>query len=57
MMADPWGPQFAYLEDAPRDWVAGFAVFTFRNGDLQPPELVTVIEPGAVFFRGKVIDV
>jgi hypothetical protein len=56
-MADIYGPQFEYLEDNPRNWRAGFAVFTFRNGDLQPPELVTVIEPGAVFFRGQVIDV
>jgi len=56
-MADIYGPQFQYLEDNPRNWRSGFAVFTFRDGTLLPPELVTVIEPGAVFFRGEVVDV
>lgn len=56
-MADIWSPQFQYLEGNPRNWVSGFAVFTFENGRLLPPELVTVLEPGAVFFRGETIEV
>jgi len=57
MLADPWGPQFAYVEQGPRNWRAGFAVLTFREGVLMPPELVQVIEENAVFFRGNRIEV
>lgn len=39
MLADPWGPQFTYMEQGPRQWRAGFAVLTFNNGILMPPEL------------------
>jgi hypothetical protein len=56
-LCDPWGPQFSYLEDNPRNWRSGFAVFTFRNKVLMPPELVTVLEPGLVHFRGQTIEV
>lgn len=56
-MADPWGPQFAYLEDNPRNWRSGFAVFTFRDGEMLPPELVQVLEEGRVYFRGEIIEV
>lgn len=57
MMADPWGSQFAYCEQGPRNWRAGFAVLTIKNGLLMPPELVQVIEEDAVFFRGNRIEV
>lgn len=57
MLADPWGPQFAYIEQGPRNWRAGFAVLTFRDGLLMPPELCQVIEEDAVFFRGNRIEV
>jgi hypothetical protein len=56
-LADIYGPQFQYLEDNPRNWVAGLAVFTFKDGEMLPPELVTVLEPGVVFFRGQQIEV
>lgn len=56
-IADPWGPQFAYLEDSPRQWVSGFAIFNFKDGELMPPELVTVIRPGAVAYRDRLIEV
>lgn len=56
-LADPWGHAFAYLEDNPRNWVAGFAMFTIAKGVLMPPELITVLRAGAVAFRGKVIEV
>lgn len=48
---------FHYAEDDPRNWRSGFAVFTFRDGELMPPELVTVIGPRAVWFRGEVVTV
>lgn len=57
-LADPSGPQFVdYLEDNPTNWRSGFAVLTFHNGRLLWPELVHAIAPGAIQFRGQVIDV
>jgi hypothetical protein len=49
-LADVDGPQFAYLEHNPVMWASGFAVLTFRNGVLLPPELVEVVN-GEAFFR------
>lgn len=54
MLADPWGPQFHYMEQGPRNWRSGFALLTFRNGILLPPELGQVISPDELFFRGTV---
>lgn len=56
-IADPFDEQFQYMEDNPRNHRSGFAVFTFSGGVLMPPELVTVLEPGVVYFRGKSIEV
>ena len=53
-LADPHGPQFRdYMEDNPRNWRSGFAVLTFKAGRLMWPELVHVIAPGVVEFRGE----
>lgn len=57
MLADPWGPQFTYVEAGPRNWSSGFAVLTFQDGRLRPPELCEVIEEDAVWFRGNRIEV
>jgi len=57
-LADTYGPQFRdYLEDNPRNWRSGFVVLTFKDGKLLWPELVHVIEPGIVEFRGETIEV
>lgn len=57
-LAEPYGPQFAdYTEDAPRNHRSGFAVLTFRNGRLLWPEVVHVVKPGVVEFRGKTWNV
>ena len=58
-MATVYGPTFGYLEASPRNWRSGFAVFTFVNGRLIPPELVTVWdeERGEISFRGQIIKV
>lgn len=58
-LANPWGPQFLYMEDGPRNWRSGFAVLTFRKGRLMPPELLEVIDEdqGLVFFRGQTVKV
>lgn len=56
--SQPDTPQFAYLEGHPgSNWRSGFAVFTFREHKLMPPELVQVIQPGVVWFRGEWIEV
>lgn len=55
-MAAVSGPQMAYAEDNPQNHRSGFAVLTFHEGRLLPPELVEVIdeERGLTAFRGKV---
>jgi len=56
-MADPYGDQFAYIEDGPRNWRSGFAVLTFVKGQLLTPELCRVVEEGVVDWRGDLIEV
>jgi hypothetical protein len=56
-LADPWAEQFAYLEDGARNWVAGCAELEFRNGELLPPSLCTVLRPGTVSWHGELIEV
>jgi hypothetical protein len=51
-LAAPTGPQFTYSEDAPTPHGEGFAVLTFRDGRMQPPELVEVVD-GVAIFRGQ----
>jgi len=53
-LADPFGPQFEYQEDNPRNHRSGFAVLTFHKGRLLWPELVHVLTDGEVEFRGKI---
>jgi predicted MPP superfamily phosphohydrolase len=58
-LACPQGEQFTYGEDAPANHRSGFAVLTFHQGRLMPPELLEVVDEdaGLVFFRGQVIQV
>lgn len=56
-LADTYGPQFKYLEDGFRNWRSGFAVLTFKDGELLWPELVFARAPGEVEWRGEVIEV
>jgi len=53
-LADPLGAQFEYLENNPTPWCSGFAVLTFLNGKLLPPELCEVHD-GIAYFRGQVV--
>lgn len=50
---------FMYSESNPANHRSGFAVLTFHNGKLMPPELCEVIDEdaGLVYFRGQVISV
>jgi predicted phosphodiesterase len=56
-MANLDDPSFEYAEDSPKNWRSGFAVLTFWDGKLMPPELCEVISEGLVYFRGQVIEV
>lgn len=56
-LSDLASEQFAYAEDNPANHRSGFAVLTFKDGRLLWPEVVHVLEPGKVEFRGEVIVV
>lgn len=56
-LSDTYGMQFDYAEDNPRNWRAGFAVLTFRDGKLLLPELAQVWDDERVQFRGELISV
>lgn len=53
-LSDPMSPQFDYGENNPTPHCSGFAVLTFKDGMLLPPELCEVIL-GAAYFRGQEI--
>ena len=53
-LADPHGQQFAYTEDAPKDWMSGFVMLSFHNGKMLQPEMIRVWDETHVEFRGKV---
>ena len=53
-LAQPHGPQFDYAENNPSPHTSGFAVLTFKDGVLLPPELVEVLNDRA-YFRGQCI--
>ncbi len=57
MLAEPFGPQFRYNEDSPRNHRSGFAILTFKDSRLLWPELVAVDSPTSVQFRGEIIKV
>jgi hypothetical protein len=52
-LADPDGPQFEYQEAGYNSHCSGFAVLTFRDGELLTPELCEV-KRGRAWFRGQV---
>jgi len=58
-LADVNGQQFSYSEDNARNHRSGFAVLTFYNGKLLPPELCEVLDEdeGLIYFRGNVFKV
>lgn len=53
-LSDLHGPQFEYHENGPSPACSGFAVLTFKDGELMPPELCEVIN-GRAIFRGEVV--
>jgi len=58
MLAESPGPQFTgYTEDNPQNWRSGFVMLTFVNGRLLWPEIISVVKPGLVDFRGRLVKV
>lgn len=53
-LANPHGPQFDYAENNPSPHTSGFAILTFKDGMLLPPELCEVIDNKA-YFRGQCV--
>lgn len=53
-LADPHGQQFAYTEDAPKDWMSGFIMLTFDRSKLLQPEMIRVWGEDEVEFRGEI---
>jgi hypothetical protein len=53
-LSDPMSPQFDYGENNPTPHTSGFAVLTFKDGRLLPPELVEVLD-GVAYFRGATV--
>ena len=56
-LSDPDGAQFDYAEDNSRNWRAGFAVLTFKDGKLLLPELAQVWDEDHIQFRGRLYRV
>lgn len=46
-----------YTEDNPKNWISGFAVLTFKGGQMMYPELVSKWDDKTVQFRGGLIRV
>lgn len=56
-VADREHRAFSYTENAPTDWRSGFALLTYRDGELMVPELITRWRDNKVQFRGEIISV
>ncbi|MBR1122092.1 metallophosphoesterase [Bradyrhizobium lablabi] len=56
-VADKEHRAFSYTEDSALDWRSGFALLTYRDGILMPPELITKMDAKTVWFRGALIRV
>jgi hypothetical protein len=56
-LAEPYGEQFSYSEDNPRNHRQGFVLLTFKGGRLLWPEVISVCGPDEVEFRGDVVRV
>lgn len=53
-VADKEHRAFLYTEDSALDWRSGFALLTYRDGVLMPPELITKMDSKSVWSRGQV---
>lgn len=55
-LADPDSDAFEYTMSTPCDWVSGFVVLTFVEGEMLYPEFAQVRD-GKCYFRGEIINV
>jgi UDP-2,3-diacylglucosamine pyrophosphatase LpxH len=46
-----------YTEDNPKNWISGFAVLSFKDGEMLYPELVSKWDDDRVQFRGQIMRV
>lgn len=53
MLADPEQDEFHYLTGRNANWQSGFAVLTWRDGELLHPEFCSVRDDGKAYFRGQ----
>ncbi|PZX29461.1 hypothetical protein C7416_104466 [Cupriavidus phytorum] len=53
MLADPEQDEFHYLTGRNANWQSGFAVLTWRDGELLYPEFCAVRDDGKAYFRGQ----
>jgi hypothetical protein len=53
MLADPEQDEFHYLTGRNANWQSGFAVLTWRDGELLMPEFCSVRDDGKAYFRGQ----
>ena len=56
-MSEPYGPQFNYLEDNPRNWRSAFCVLRFKDWKLMQPQLALVAGDGLIDYCNEVIRV
>lgn len=53
MLADADQDEFHYLTGRNANWQSGFAVLTWRDGEMLYPEFCAVRDDGRAYFRGK----
>jgi hypothetical protein len=53
MLADPSQDEFHYLTGRNANWQSGFALLTWRDGELLHPEFCSVRDDGKAYFRGQ----
>jgi len=56
-LANPYGPQFEYMEDNPRNWRSGFIVLFFEQGELRWPQVCHIISDERAEFRGESFEI
>ena len=57
ILANPFGPQFEYQEDNPRDHREGFTVLAFVDGKMLAPQMALVIDETHIDYCNQLIEV
>jgi len=56
-LAEPYGPQFGYMENRSRNWRSAFALLSITNGRLQQPHLALKWDDNHMDFCGQIVEV